>query len=96
MAENSRRAFLRTASAGGAAVGIAALTPALLNDPISAGPPRSADHAAGRVHDEPFMAYVKNALTGDIAVLVGEHEVLHRDRELAERLGRAADRARNA
>lgn len=95
MAEHSRRKFLKHASAGGAVAGVAALTPTLLAESISARPPEAADDHVGRVHDEPFMAYVKDARTGEIAVLVGEREAVHQDRELAERLGRAAERAHN-
>lgn len=49
--------------------------------------------AAGPAHAGPFMAWVKDATAGEIAVLVGEHEVLHHDRKLAARLAQIAGRA---
>jgi hypothetical protein len=36
------------------------------------------------------VAYVKNAKAGEIAVMVGEHEVVHQDKDLATRLAQVA------
>ncbi|MHA6758347.1 hypothetical protein [Streptacidiphilus sp. PAMC 29251] len=89
--QSSRRTFLQHVSLGTAAVGATVLVPATVAHAAAArsAAPRAA--AVGAVqHEGPLMAYVKNAHTGEIAVLVGEREVLHHDRELAARLSRIA------
>lgn len=48
---------------------------------------------SGAVHGGPFVAWVKDAQSGEIAVMVGEHEVVHHDRQLAASLARIAARA---
>ncbi|MGI8761394.1 MAG: ubiquinol-cytochrome c reductase iron-sulfur subunit N-terminal domain-containing protein [Jatrophihabitantaceae bacterium] len=87
MTEHSRRKFLTHASLGAAAVGAAAVAPALTAsaaaEPLAAGP----------VHHGPFLAWVKDAKSGEISVLVGETEVVHHDRLLAARLAQIAGRA---
>ena len=49
--------------------------------------------AAGPAHDGPFTVWVKNVRTGEIAVLVGESEVVHHDKALATKLAQIAARA---
>lgn len=88
MTEQSRRTFLQHGALGAVAVG-AVLTPGLLPRAGSAPPA-----AAGPLPDQPFIAYVKDHRTGEVAVMVGEHEVVHRDRELAARLAAIASHAR--
>ena len=90
MPEQSRRKFLQYGSAGAVAVG-AALTPGLLPGAATAQPV-----AAGSLPEQPLVAYVRDHKTGEIAVLVGEHEVLYRDLELATRLARIASHAPRA
>ena len=85
MAEHSRRNFLTTASLGAAAIGVAAASPALRS---------SASGAGGRLHQGPLMAYVQDARRGDIAVMVGELEIVRHDPELAARLAAIAADAR--
>lgn len=93
MTTQSRRNFLKATSVGGTALGTAILWPRLFDQPASAhavaeqGVPGSADAIA---HGGPFVAYVKNAKTGEIAVLAGEHEIVHRDPQLAARLAQVA------
>lgn len=88
MPEHSRRSFLRTGSISAIAVGAAALTPGLLTGPADASPA-----AAGPLPDGPLIAYVKDHKSGEIAVMVGEREVLYRDRDLAARLARIGSHA---
>ncbi len=87
MAAYSRRNFLKRASVG-AAVSAAAVVPTW-----AAGSAQAEAAGSGPRHDGPFMAWVKDAKTGEIAVMVGEHEVLHHDRRLAADLARIAARA---
>ena len=92
MSGTSRRNFLRTASVGAAAVGAASAVPFALAAPANAAETESNAPA----HDGPLVAWVKNAKTGEIAVLVGEHEVLHHDKKLARRLAQIAATAPRA
>lgn len=87
MVEQSRRKFLTSASLGAVAVG-AALAPGMRSNTVSAAP-----RAAGRLPTGPLTAYVKDHRTGEIAVQVGEHEVVYRDPDLAARLAHIASRA---
>lgn len=85
MSEHSRRHFIRNASIGAAAVGATAVIPTMT----------SADAAtpvAGPAHDGPFAVWVKDVKSGEIAVLVGESEVVHHDKALATALARIAAR----
>jgi hypothetical protein len=92
MSDQSRRRFLKATSVGGAAVGGAIFMPRLFDQAARADAPapRPAPRAAEAVHTGPFVAYVKNAKTGQIAVLTGEREVLHHDPQLAASLARVA------
>ncbi|QMU77200.1 hypothetical protein GXW83_17290 [Streptacidiphilus sp. PB12-B1b] len=92
MTASSRRTFIRNASTSGVAVGLAAVSPALLGSPASAAAHGAAAPApaSGKAHQGPFVAYVKNAKAGEIAVLVGEREVVHHDKDLATRLAQVA------
>lgn len=89
MSAYSRRNFLKTASVGAAAVGAAVAVPVALAGPAEAEPNAPA-------HAGPFMAWVKDARTGEIAVLVGETEVVHHDKALARRLAQLAATAERA
>ena len=89
MAEHSRRTFLKTASIAAASAG-AALTPGLT------GRANAAPAPAGPLPDEPLVAYVKNHKSGEIAVVVGEHEVTYRDLDLTARLARIATLAKRS
>jgi hypothetical protein len=90
--QSSRRNFLRHASIGTAVVGATVLAPmAAARDTATAQTRTPAPApASGPVHQGPLVAYVKNAHTGEIAVMAGEHEILHRDPKLAAHLGRIA------
>lgn len=97
MVVQSRRKFLQLGSLGVAAAG-AALTPALAPGTAVAQQPAPAEQPvpAGSLPDGSFMAYVKDHRTGDVVVMVGEHEVVYRDADLARRLAHIAGRAKTA
>jgi hypothetical protein len=82
ISRTSRRTFLKQASVGAAVVGAVAATPGFLGSAHA--------EPIGPMHDGPFVAWVKDAKSGVIAVMVGEREVLHQDRELAAQLARIA------
>jgi hypothetical protein len=85
MTEHSRRSFLKSASIGTAAVGVAAAIPfgAQAADAAPAGP----------THAGPFVAWVKDPASGDVSVMAGEHEIVHHDPKLARQLAQLAARA---
>ncbi len=102
MVVQSRRKFLQLGSLGVAAAGAAltpALTPALAPGAAAAQQPSLAERpaaATGSLTDQPFMAYVKDHRSGEIVVMVGEHEVVYRDADLARRLAGIAGQAKKA
>jgi anaerobic selenocysteine-containing dehydrogenase len=83
--DSSRRKFLAAAGAGTAVVGAAALLPA---GAAAAAAPK------GAAHPGPLVAHVRNTSTGEIAVYVGEKEVVVRDKDLAHRIARIANTER--
>jgi len=91
MAEHSsRRNFLRHASIGTAVAGATVLAPIALGRNAASAQNRTPAATSGSVHQGPLVAYVKNAHTGEIAVMAGEREIVHRDPQLAAQLGRIA------
>ena len=84
MSKPSRRGFLAAAGAGAAAVGVAAAVPR----GASASPDPAPAARSG--HTEPLVAYVRDAHTGEVAVMVGEREVVVHDHDLAARIARVA------
>jgi hypothetical protein len=86
MNKPSRRGFLAAAGAGAAAVGAASVAPK-----AAAARPDAGEPAVPRSgHTEPLVAYVRDAHTGEVAVMVGEQEVVVHDPELAARIARVA------
>lgn len=82
MSDSTRRGFLIMAGAGAATVGAAAIaTPALAQSPSSQGP----INISGSL-----VAFVRDVDSGEVSVMVGEHEVIVHDRELVKRLARIA------
>ncbi|MHB8489691.1 MAG: hypothetical protein ACYDCS_10865 [Candidatus Dormibacteria bacterium] len=88
MAKVTRRTFLSTTV--GAAGGVAAMG-------LIAGPStlvEAAQNVAGAsdgpLSSEPMTAYVRDAATGEISVMVGHREILTKDPQLIRRLQRAA------
>ena len=83
MPEMSRRDLLKTGSLGVVA-GVAALSGI---DKLAAIPGLTAEAAPDlSALGEDVVAHVRDASTGDVAILVGTHEVLHRDPQLVGRL----------
>ena len=84
MAELTRRAFIGTAGAvtGAAAISVAApgLAAAAGLDPEAGAP----------LPEQTVVAYVKNAASGTVSVMVGEREVAVKDRALVRRIVNAA------
>lgn len=82
----SRRGFLKTAVAGAAAAGFATAAPRILSGeiPLSGivdGPPGPTQ--------EPIVAYVGDASTGEIVLMTGERKVRIRDFGMVSRFVRA-------
>jgi hypothetical protein len=88
--EPSRRHFLRNAAVGAAVVGVASATPQLLTGSAEASTPALKEDPT---HQGPVTAYVRDHRTGEVAVMVGEHEVIHHDRALASKLAHIASLA---
>lgn len=87
MAKVTRRGFIAKSSAGAAAVGALAVAPGL----AAAHAAPKAPLAGGSVLlNEALVAHVRDAASGEIAILVGDREVIVRDRELVARLVQAA------
>jgi hypothetical protein len=90
MSDATRRGFLVFAGAGtAAAVGATVAGPKLFGDQADTAastPLQAADLA----NAESFVVHVKDVKSGQLAILVGDREVLVTDRELASRLAGAA------
>ncbi len=89
MSDHSRRTFLKTASIGAAAAGVAIAVPVVSAESAGAAEP------TGPTHPGPLVAWVKNPASGDISVMAGEHEVVHHNPKLARQLAALAARAAN-
>jgi hypothetical protein len=81
MKDTSRRGFLTVAGVGAAAAGVAAAVPSAA---AAAKPPDIGD-AEG-----PLVAYVTDVRTSEVALLVGEREVVVHDKDLVAPLTHAA------
>ena len=87
MAEHSRRLFLKNASIGAVAVGaVAAMSTSRLGGSASLAEPVS----FGPLHAGPFAAWVKDVQQGEVAVMVGEQTIIHKDAKLAQQLAQIA------
>lgn len=89
MVEHSRRNFLQRAGFGAVAVGAATVAPGLFTGTGRAGDVPTAA-AADPILEESLLAHVRDAGTGEIALLIGSREVVCHDRDLVARLIRAA------
>ena len=89
MTDATRRGFLVFAGAGTAAAAVGAVAGAqmLKADDDTAVSRRLT--AAELENAESFVVHVKDVRSGQMAIMVGEREVLVTDRELAERLAGA-------
>ncbi len=81
MQDSTRRRFLGATGAGAAAIAVMPAT-AYAKDVA-----RTRDSA-----DEPVVAYVSDASSDELTLLVGEREVVVRDRDLVTRILNAAGR----
>jgi hypothetical protein len=90
MAELTRRTFLTHASIGvaaGAVTGGLAALPRLSEEALG---PVDMPAAAATESVDGLIAHVRNVSTGEVALMVGTREVIHRDRPLAARLAHLA------
>lgn len=87
MADLSRKGFIEQASVGAAAAAAFVAMPGYAFARESAH--ASTRHMAMTTQSGPVLAHVRNAETGEIAVLFGTREVIIHDREVANRLLRA-------
>jgi len=71
---------------GAAVVGVAAVTPHSAEAADAAARP-PAEKVAPK---GPVTAFVRDHRTGEVAVMVGEHQVIHHDRALANKLANLA------
>ena len=86
MTECTRRSFLVHASigvAGGALAGGVLALPAWAGTPVA---PAAMPGATGDVPVDGLIAHVRDAAAGEISVMVGSREVIHRDRSLVRQL----------
>jgi hypothetical protein len=91
MNDSTRRGFLAMTGAGAAAVGAAAIVPSA----FASNRPEGADKTAPEDYDVPavdgaLVAYVHDVKTGEVSVMVGEHEVTVVDKSLAAKIARAS------
>ncbi len=100
MEKQSRRDFLRYTSLGVGAVGVVAVSPALLTGAgVLGAAPNRADgiqpvaDAAPADPGAPVVAYVHDLSKGEIHVMVGTRQVIHHDKTLAAHLARVAQTA---
>ena len=86
MTECTRRSFLVHASigvAGGALVGGFSALPARAGSPIARPAVRG---ATGAAPTDGLIVHVRDVATGDISVMAGTREVVHRDHALVRHL----------
>lgn len=86
MSNANRRSFLLQSSVAAAAA--MAIAPSVVARSPRVLPPEAP--AVSPMASEPLAAYVRDASTGEVALLIGTREVLIRDLELVRRLVRAA------
>jgi hypothetical protein len=84
MSDASRRTFLAAAGTVAAAAATVAVAPR-----ADAAPAHTDDGAPG---SGPLVAYIEDASSGSISLMVGESEVVVHDPDLVRRLSRAAGR----
>jgi hypothetical protein len=87
MAKVTRRTFLSTTV--GAAGGVAAMGLIAGPSTLVEAAQNVAEASDARVSSEPMTAYVRDAATGEISVMVGHREIVTKDPQLIRRLQRA-------
>ena len=88
----SRRIFLSRSSIGIALAGALALVPGL--GAMLKLPAQRAALGQPLAISEPLVAHVRDLTNGEISLMVGTNQVIHRDVELAARLYAAARQSR--
>jgi hypothetical protein len=78
MARNSRRTLLKSAAAGAAAIGLVGAARGLAGSAVARG--------SIETSSAPVVAYVSDARTGEIVVMVGTREIVRRDAALVARI----------
>ena len=86
MTQPSRRRFLALTGASAAALSAAAVVPNAMAAGAEAAVPLSADELDAV--SGPLVAYVEDPGTGEVTVMVGEHEVTVVDHDLAAKIVR--------
>ncbi|MGA7173043.1 MAG: twin-arginine translocation signal domain-containing protein [Candidatus Dormiibacterota bacterium] len=83
----SRRTFLRQASLGAAAVGVATTVPSFLRPGSKSTGKSAAVRPMGRVtQDGPLVAHIDDVNTGEITVMVGTRQVTLQNDQIARQL----------
>jgi hypothetical protein len=95
VSDHSRRVFLQRASVGAAAVGVVAVAPAFTTGASAQGL-ESAPDSTAPAHEGSFVVWIKDPKAGQLAVLVGEKELVFTDKKLAKQLAQAAARAQRS
>jgi hypothetical protein len=88
MTDLTRRSFLKQTSVGAATLGLLSSLPALAAIPESPQAPKPEVPAA--TFGDPMIAHVRDAATGEVALLVGAREIVFHDPGLVARLFKAA------
>ncbi|MDA8331417.1 MAG: hypothetical protein M0027_09490 [Candidatus Dormibacteraeota bacterium] len=89
----TRRVFLRRASLGVAAVGVATTVPGFLRGsvkPTTKTSPNSARPLATVAQEGPLVAHIQDVSSGQITLMIGSREVTYQNREMANQLLLAA------
>ena len=88
MSEFDRRTFIKRSAT---VAGVAALGAIGAQGQVAAlaSPAAASEGDAGSAAGEPVVAYVRGGSRGELTIMSGEHEIVHRDPELVRRLLRA-------
>lgn len=88
----TRRDFLQKSSIGvvAGATMIGALAGEIQPAAAATGPAGSSNGSNRDTSSGPLVAYVRDGRRGEVAIMVGDREVVRRDHELVRRLQRAA------
>ena len=91
MSEIDRRTFIKRSAgiAGAAAVGAVAAQSSVAALASPRKKAEKAEHAEAQA-GEPVVAYVRGGSRGEVTIMAGDRETVHRDPELVRRLLRAA------
>jgi anaerobic selenocysteine-containing dehydrogenase len=91
MDDLSRRDFLKRGSIGVAAGAVAISSGAAIGNAVAANAKEhTTEGGAAEQTDEPIVAYVQRGAHGEVHLMVGEQEIVHRDKNLARQIIRAA------